>query len=372
MFLNFLKMPLLSLPSELLLQILDYLEASFFREDLSRLRVCRRWFPIARVVFLSDVVLRTTNLPSVLGSKSISDTIQTEARSLNLHIMSIYDCLAGYRPAPPDPWEKFLFTNEELRAHSRKANDNIFKLVKAISKCWNLQRIRVSEYYGEELQPPALRPPDLFFSTNIACLIKPGHLTSLEVDMCGKESPQFCMDYDAGHLCGAIAPLYTTLKRLILRTRSLCPEALMPSTDGTSLPLEELIVNLALKGTGPGTCDTLWCENLRSSDSLRRELERRACALAKRMKSPRFVRVLRRSEPYSRRLVAFNALAGHDWPPERYEKWDAPAECCDSSDMCEHILRDIRLFPPRLSAKRMHDTTSGKGIRKASHAHDLF
>ncbi len=48
---------LLCLPQELLLRILALVKSIFFRENLRRLTIAKRWFPVAMEVLFTDVVI---------------------------------------------------------------------------------------------------------------------------------------------------------------------------------------------------------------------------------------------------------------------------------------------------------------------------
>lgn len=61
-------MELLDLPSELLVNIVNFVGPGYFREDVGRTAVSKVWYNVARPVLLSYVRLSTSSLLVVLRS----------------------------------------------------------------------------------------------------------------------------------------------------------------------------------------------------------------------------------------------------------------------------------------------------------------
>lgn len=55
-------MTLLSLSNEILLDILRYVGASEFREDIGRLLVCKQWYNVAQTALLEDIIINCDNV----------------------------------------------------------------------------------------------------------------------------------------------------------------------------------------------------------------------------------------------------------------------------------------------------------------------
>jgi len=62
-------MLLLDLPAETLIQIIEYVSSSYFREDLGRLTVCKQWYGFAHTVYLQDLQLSPKTLRHLLSSR---------------------------------------------------------------------------------------------------------------------------------------------------------------------------------------------------------------------------------------------------------------------------------------------------------------
>ncbi|KAK3063860.1 hypothetical protein LTS18_012179 [Coniosporium uncinatum] len=132
-------------------------------------------------------------------------------------------------------------------------------------------------------------------------LLSAENLTVLELDLCGTRLTLQQDHGDDDHICGNIAALLPTLRRLSLPLRNICPDVLKCQPYAASLRLSEVLVNLSLSRESPLTTSAAHSTRCGSTGEglleLEADIQDQAKALAAQMTSPKIVRILTHTLP---------------------------------------------------------------------------
>ncbi|KAF2274863.1 uncharacterized protein EI97DRAFT_443735 [Westerdykella ornata] len=77
-------MALLELPPEILMQIMDYVGSSYFRQNLGCLTVCKQWFTFARTAYFKDLQLSQNSLQRLMSSHDVERGLPLVRNSLEI------------------------------------------------------------------------------------------------------------------------------------------------------------------------------------------------------------------------------------------------------------------------------------------------
>ncbi|KAI0806521.1 hypothetical protein GGR55DRAFT_690101 [Xylaria sp. FL0064] len=292
-------MSLLQLPPETLAQIFDDIGSSFFREDLSRLTVCKQWFEFALSACFKSIRLSRKNLRSLIrsGITRSRPALKGSLEILDLELNGCYDYISDlyirkYKQElnewGEDPQEEVF---REIWMGG--LNNDLTQLAKMSQQSPRLHtlRIRVWEYSCpvDYLWPPTIRA---FLSLeNLSVLVL--DLSVNFLDLSGVQG-------NVLHICPAISHLLHTLRTLHLRMRSIWPNVLKFEHPSDSLRLSVVAINLSLPATQWGTSrvHSFTCgHGAGRLLQLKADLQEQAEALITRMAHPRTIRILTHSLP---------------------------------------------------------------------------
>lgn len=273
---------LFSLPPELLLPIFSFVGVEYFREDVRRLAVCKKWYAYAQPVLLGNLRLwPPKGLLPMLRATEGGPSLEA-ARHMTKHI----DVNVGCWPSAFD-----------LEPLASRLQD--FAALRTL-----VIRSRVD---GGFLQMSSLSSQGL---SNLTVLQQ---LTSLEIDL-----EDVDLQEGGAHLCKSISQRIPTLKRLRCRLPYICND-LLGTPPGN---LEELIICIAFQNKTWFTtrhCSTgIWfCET-----EHRTILETRLAQFAASMREPKIVRLVHHLCT-SHRTYAFDAIRKRRSFLGQFPAWDA-------------------------------------------------
>ncbi|KAH6845739.1 hypothetical protein B0I37DRAFT_344851 [Chaetomium sp. MPI-CAGE-AT-0009] len=301
------SMALLQLPSELLLHILSHVGASFFYEDLHRLRVSKRWYSLTWLILARELHLDLRSLPRLLANEAAFERIRPHIGSVNLSLHFLDKTV----PDEPSVDDKCIV----------EANSCLDQLVAPLRRCPQFKALSI------------VAALDLFgLSTgSIGRLLSVSPLTSLHIDIPSRMAlwlgrPGY-NDHTA-HLCCCINALLPSLRRLSCRLHLICDKLLepLPNDANGPLKLEELIINLTqppFTDVGPSyprNCAAiLW-----PFEPTRKAIKRQATELVARLAKPRMVRVIEygiRDTPQE--IYAYDAITRRRTVLDLDAEWDA-------------------------------------------------
>lgn len=367
-------MSLLRLPLEILVEIIDYLPPSFFREDIGRLTVCKAWYELARSAFFQSVELTQDSLHHFCISPVEPD--------IDVYVKSLSLTLEGYKQSytritwrsvspqfPRSPYDEGRAASEPPPRSStgsdsestqyvvpnfipspvlvwlRRLDEDLYQLAGIMQQSFKLHTLTIRAMRSEEEDPldimedyGYLYSPTLWSLVTLSNL----HLTSLVLDI----TPGFQHDPDKGecHVCPAVATHLETLTKLHVRMRHICPDVLkLPEGEngesGRPLRLENVVINLAMFVDRPGSdvaIHSMRCGLRRSVltnvGKLKKSLREQAEALATRMEAPdKTVRILTCHVPRAG-LQSLDVLTGKNMYLDRDAAWDDDGSSVEECD----------------------------------------
>jgi len=216
-----------------------------------------------------------------------------------------------------------------LTTWTNTLNNDLVQLATTAKDSRKLRELRIVSL--SECHPSLQYRPDRdYLSVNtMQALLSLENLTVLELDLCGTQLRPEKHSVNSFHICPIIGALLANLKRLRLRMRHICSDALRPPDHGSCLRLTEMIVNLSLYQKGalyPSYSYASRCDaSGRSIIQLHAEIQHEANLLAKRMASPEMVRVLSHKYPpisISISMTSLDVLAGRRMRLNDDAAWD--------------------------------------------------
>ena len=389
-------MPLLDLPSELLIYILEQLGPCFFRKDTSRLRVSRRWFVFAHEVLLAGLSLSTTCLDGFLsaaGNANLAGALEKSVRSVDLRIFnSDYEALQFIVQDLNRPdrltieWIQQRLIDNVVRS-KYQADRSVSSLAKVLHERKHTRRLRIytfcprtSFFWDQFFSADSSYGPPISeittFELDLSSLLLLGHLTDLEIDTSGAE-----LENTAGHLCKSLQRILTTLTRLVLRVRTICPQALTLPEGDVVLPLEELTINLSIdRSPANGIMPfTRWCgENSDQHqnpwpwphEELGLALSQQASHLVKRMRKPRVVKILWQNFE-TLDLIEADVLTNTTTSLGELAQWNAQSEAIElaSNVYVGSVRRDFLLFYSEYRRALHYVRDIFREIKSRTHSH---
>lgn len=314
----------MKLPPELLLIILGCLGPKFFRQDIGRLTVSKKWLDLAWRVHVRDLQLTESSLGKFIEGEAVFARCQP-------YVVTVKLCLQGHNKFPsrssstdppqsvPDEWASHL-------------NSSLTKLATALQRCPGMRSLEV------EARAASLQYQEYLMAKPLADLLSLRHLTSLDFD-----TASCCPNQAQGsdvHLCCSINILIPSLRRLRCRMDTVCEKLLDLPPGDTPLALEDVIINLSLSklslsGTFTTYRFTKRCPTLNSDGftfvGLRDIMESRLTALASRARRPRIARIIFHRVP-SFDICAFDAITGKRSRLKANAEWDAEGEVMVESE----------------------------------------
>jgi len=332
-------MSLLQLPPEIVIRIFEFVGSSYFREDLSRLTVSQQWNKFAQPACYGDLNVTQRTLKRLLRSPHVAsslDVIKKSVRVLHLRLTGFEDWdgdLHAIDAASPISWR----SNSALQLRemwSEGLGGDLHELATTIRQSPRLRVLRIQA--TTEMHPRDNLPRREYLAPSTLCdLLSVSNLTVLDLDLCGSPS-RSRGDQVLGqefHICSSIAKHLTTLQRLRLRVRRLCPDALKPQENSSNLRLNEVLVNLSLAGESPGITAATHASPCSLMGGLVSTLEEQAKLLVAQMEAPRIVRILTHTLP-SFKMHALDILTGKTLVLNEGADWDDDGEAMkdESSD----------------------------------------
>ncbi|KAI1776490.1 hypothetical protein F4818DRAFT_439889 [Hypoxylon cercidicola] len=281
-------MSLLQLPAEILMQILD----------------CQ-WFIFARTGWFRNLHLSQKTLRRLLSSQDVEKSllqVKDNLEILDLELKGFEDwgsVLERLLVRDSLPHLQFGFGRPDEQGLTPESYWDAFHA----SSMWNGDLHRQSPAASSERHPllPDLPRRNYLSLSTIRAVLSVENLTVLELDLCGTRLvPLQEGDF---HICTSIGALLTTLRRLRLRMRSICADALRPHHNNTVLRLSEVLINLSLSNesnpTSIAAAHSIPCGSIGGDFfQLKADIEDQAKALAARMASPKTIRILTQTFPY--------------------------------------------------------------------------
>lgn len=297
------NMPLLSLPTELILDILEELCVPFFREDFGRLAFCKRWCTLAHPILYKDVDLTKRGLKKFLfspGKEARFQMLKDNLRILHLRLRGhTYGTIPVYGVRVPIRSGNITRHVEQVDIKcAHKLDKRLNELADILQDC----RLLTEFYFrGVEKNHDS---NTCFYNRTMCRLITAQNLVVLELDI-----PTTFLIVDRhklpdpdSHLCAIIKKLLTTptLRRLSLRMNCVCCGTFAPLHGITTIYLNDLLLGFcggdAFMFGSPGACigsvDDFGRPAPELPETLQRKLEDDLRDLVPLMMSPKSVKML--------------------------------------------------------------------------------
>lgn len=348
-------MSLLQLPSETLIQVMDYVGSSYFRQDLERLMVCKQWYLFASAACFKDLRLCQKNLRCLLSSPDARRSLllvkdNLEILDLELKGFEDWGSIPPPRAYPPDinvlgasVWHGEI-GDALLEAWTTVLDDDLNELASIAKESKRLRVIRIKALSEYHPLFPHLPRRDYLSPYTIQNLLSVKNLTTLELDLCGSNLMPLQEHHDDFHVCTSIGAILTSLRRLRVRMRTICADVLRLQHHNTSLRLSEVLINLSLSNESP---TTTWAAHSKQCGStvpgilsLQAAIKDQAEALAARMDSPKLIRILTHSLPQIE-MLSLDILTGKRMVLADKMGWEDDGKTIkDVSDSESEILDD--------------------------------
>ncbi|KAI1441524.1 hypothetical protein F5Y02DRAFT_294216 [Annulohypoxylon stygium] len=347
-------MSLLRLPPEILTQVMDHVGSSYFRHDLGRLTVCKRWFIFARIACFNNLQYSQKTLRRLLSSQDVERSllaIKGSLEILDLELKRFEDWSSIPEPLsnPQDAniWDIFIWGGDlgrVLLADWTTVLDNdLAQLAVTVKNSPRLRMIRIQASSERHPLLPHLPRRDYLSLSTVRALLSVENLTVLELDLCGTHLMPRQEHGDDFHVCTSIGALLTNLRRLRLRMRSICPDVLRPQHHDTDLRLSEVLINLSLSEKSPMTTAAAHSTRCGSTGGgflqLKADIEDQAKALAARMASPKTIRILTHSFPHIE-TQSLDVLTGKNMTLADNMEWEDDGETVEDHLDLESEISD--------------------------------
>ncbi|KAF2462814.1 uncharacterized protein BDR25DRAFT_122562 [Lindgomyces ingoldianus] len=348
-------MSLLQLPPEILIQVMNHVGSSYFREDLGRLTVCKQWFRFARTACFKDLQLFQKTLRRLLSSREVGRSLllikdSLEILDLGLKGFEGWSSIPESQSYPQDvnalvasSWDGDL-GRALLTAWTTALDNDLAQLAITAKESRKLRIIRIQASSEHHPLLPLLPRRDYLSLSTIRAFLSGKNLTALELDLCGTLLMPRQEHRDDFHVCTSIGALLTTLRRLRLRMRSICADVLRPQHHDTSLRLSEVLINLSLSNESPMTTSAAHSTRCGPTGGgflkLKADIEDQAEALAAHMVSPKIIRILTHTLPQLE-MRSLDVLTGKCMKLADDMAWeDDGGTVQDDSDLESEILGD--------------------------------
>lgn len=316
------NMPLLSLPTELKLDILDKLGPSFFREDAGRLALCKQWYTLAHPVLYRDVYLNKRGLEAFLNSPGKETRLQLlkdNLRTLEIHPVGSLPEFVDY---PDDEYNRhrvFISSGSSCRGVcqytadlARKHDKQLRELADILEECRSLTELY---YKGVKIREAGI---ESFYKRTMCRFISAPKLEVIELDI----AATFLIEHDKpdadSHLCATIRRLLTspTLRRLHLRMNDLCIGVFAPFDDAPFIFINDLVLDFcggdAYMFGAPNPCMSFFGRPTPHAGRNEGDVKDELADLVRLMTSPKNVKVL--SFAGQNEISSFDILTGETTP----------------------------------------------------------
>ncbi|KAI9875686.1 MAG: hypothetical protein M1830_008114 [Pleopsidium flavum] len=313
-------MPLLALPPEILLSVLQFVGANEFCEQLDRLLVCKRWYWFAQRVILEELQLSAKALKHFSpASVRLGDHLQANLKHLSIRLTGFEDWGSLKRP---DDAEYIGYGNGQshMDEWTNDLNKRLTSLAAMLPDFTKLRSVSFEAFHEFDAAHPYTPHRDYLWNVSVASLaakVPTNRLTTLVLDTCGSSMisrEKRGEQYEHAHICPVIAQHLVTLRRVRLRMRSICPDILRLSPDDGAVRIETLVINLSLQDPDGRTMAVRYARNCSSSVgregwNLHTDLVKAAKSAATQMPKQRLLRVICHKVP-SLQLAAVNCVTG--------------------------------------------------------------
>lgn len=343
-------MSLLRLPPEILKQIFDQIDSSFFREDLGRLTVCKQWLVFAlpacfRCITLSEETLRSLIASDVMKKpvllKNSLETIDLVLKGYHYCNSTFYSQEYAEDSNPLNPTSvNETFRNNPVQTYIKAVNNDLARLATVVQQSRRLRTLRVRAWSSPS--PERLdRAEDFISLATMQALLLVENLRVLVLDLSGSFLNSSGHQENDYHICPIIGSLLRTLRTLHVRMRSICPDCLKPRDHNPSLHLSVVAINLSLTTGIMAAAHSKRCGSqggglLRLKAAIQEEAE----ALAARMASPKTIRILTHSLPQFE-TQSLDVLTGKTMILDDDKAWDEDGKTVmEDSEPESEILDD--------------------------------
>ena len=268
-------MSLLALPTEVLARIVHSLGFDFFKKDLGRLTLCKKWHAIAQHEIQSHVTLGTKYIARLYRASTIKRRLRrmpewAKIQSLRVSFNSQLCSEEEYYGDECD------YAHEALHELGRYGDkwEKSEPVLKPLEKLALLKRLEVKLVIFDARRWKHHEPPGCALSACKAAL----ELTQLslptlrELDLNISETAAFartCPPTEDDHACVAINKLllhFRNLHVVRLRLARICPKVLAERpVDGSSLALEKLCIQCDTGSERDAFCRSRECRDSHSS-----------------------------------------------------------------------------------------------------------
>jgi len=333
-------MSLLQLPPEIVICIFESVGSAYFRTDLSRLTVSQQWSEFAKPACYGDFNVTQRTLRRLMRSPHVDsslDIIKKSVRVLHLRLPGFEDWDGDLHATDAaSPMSRRSTSLLQLREMwSEELKGDLHELATTIRQSPRLRVLRI--HATTEMHPRYNLPHREYLARSALCdLLFVSNLTVLDLDLCGSPS-RSRGDQELGqefHICSSIAKHLTTLQRLRLRMRRLCPDALKPQENSSNLRLNEVLVNLSLAGVSRGIIACTRAVHCSLMGGLVSTLEKQAKLLVAQMEAPSIVRILTHTRP-SLKMHALDILTGRTLVLDEGADWDDDGEAMKDDSLDE-------------------------------------
>ncbi|KAI1293244.1 hypothetical protein F5Y03DRAFT_332231 [Xylaria venustula] len=326
-------MSLLRLPPEILVQIFDQIDPSFFHEDIRRLTICKQWLEFVLPVCLKCVKLSQETLRSLMVSRAIerSSTLIRSVETLDLELRGYPSYISSfYLQENTEKLDDFAapVSNEtpndiSVETWVKSMGNNLSRLAVIAQQSRRLHTLRIRARNSPS--PEILENPvDYLSLPTMQSFLQLDNLSNLVLDLNTNFLDSRVDQRNGLHICPAIGALLGTLRTLHLRMRSICPDVLTARDSNDNLNLRVVVINLSLITNQPGITAAVHSERCGSGVGqlqLRADIKEQAEALVTRMASPKTIRILTHSLP-SFQIRSFDILTGNTMTLNDGAAWD--------------------------------------------------
>jgi hypothetical protein len=291
----FLIMELLSLPPEVLREIIDCVGPAFFREDLGRFTVCKQWFQFACLTCFKSITLSQKSLRDFVSSRTPERQSLIESALENLSL-ELTGCPSSTSASP---------SSEDVRPNTTSRDDlteDLHRLAALIRRSGRLRVLRIEA--RRSLQPrPSSDTLEGYLSIHaIQALLCAENITTLVIDLSeGTLMSSSSEHEESNHVCMLISAFLPFLKILHVRMPRVCSE-LLKCPNSKKIPrLTTVVVNLSLNivqtGITAASHSKSCCPSGGSLLELKEDIKTQAETLAAQVNSIKTLRVLTHSLP---------------------------------------------------------------------------
>ncbi|KAF5001051.1 hypothetical protein FDECE_11066 [Fusarium decemcellulare] len=329
-------MSLQDLPPEILLHIFGWLGSAFFRQDIRRLLVSKRWYQLARTVLLQDLSFSAVTLREFVAAFKAEDAIA----SLQNYPITARLCFDGFTEADVLRRVTSNPVSERRDEWFVELNNHLTQLAIILGRCSNLESLVIEARPEYRIRQSGFQQRNFLMAVPLTNLTTISHLTCLEIDI-PATGPVNQRDAPRIHFCHVIQSMLPTLRRLRCRMNVICPDILDIPQEPPLLDLEHVVINVSISEMSKNS-DLLWhprrCGAGAHSSVLRADMEEKATNLVSRMRKPQFVRILSPA-PSVPSICSFDAITGRRMILEPSASWDADGVELTDEDMNEDNAR---------------------------------